>query len=112
MKYLIIILPILFACAEKSSFEQKPDDLMTEVQMKEVLKEMILIESHLQATQPSIESVQKAMQLNGKEILANHKIGAEQFEKSMEYYSAHQEELSKIYEKIIDELKVEQVKNE
>ncbi len=112
MRILIFIIPLFFACSEVSSYEDKPEGLLTDIQMKSVLKEMILVESHLQANLPTIDLVQKSMKLNGKAILEKHKVTELQFEQSMDYYFAHQEELSKIYETIIDELKLEKVRNE
>jgi hypothetical protein len=72
-----------------------------------VLKDMTLIESHIQSKYLHVSRFQKTMNMSGKKILDHYSIKHKRFEESMEYYGSRQEEMQSIYAQILDSLNKE-----
>jgi hypothetical protein len=72
-----------------------------------VLKDMTLIESHIQTKYLHVSRFQKTMKLSGKKVLDHYSISHKRFEESMEYYGTRQEEMQSIYSQVLDSLNKE-----
>ncbi len=103
IRFLFFLL-ILVACQEKHQHVAVPNPLIEETEMQEILKEMILLESHIQPKHPDYQDALAEMHLSGDAVLKKHGIDKTVFEKNMEYYSANQELLQQMYTNILEEL--------
>lgn len=108
MRFFIIAALLLFAsCSDTIGGKAKPDNLIPRDTMVLVLKDMILIESHIQSKYMHVSRFQKTMKLSGKKILDGYKISHSRFESSIDYYGSHQEQMQSIYTEILDSLNKE-----
>lgn len=119
MRYLFFLLVLLFAaCGNEPEALQKPDDLIPEEKMVNVLADVHLLEAALTLRQPSLRqpmimradpSIVQAPAGGGKslqyyDIFKKHELTREQYEKAMLWYTSHPEELNLIYDKVLVEL--------
>lgn len=108
MRYLTICCLVLFAsCSDKMGGKEAPENLIPRDSMVIVLKDLILIESHIQSKFMHVSRFQKTMKMSGKNILDGYKISHSRFESSMDYYGSHQEQMQSIYTEILDSLNKE-----
>ncbi|MGC6434614.1 MAG: DUF4296 domain-containing protein [Crocinitomicaceae bacterium] len=105
MKVLIFISFIgLFGCSTKIDRPDKPKDIVPLDTFKTVLKEMIIMETHIKQKQPIIMYYYPSMRATGKEVMRKYKIDSTRYRTSFEFYSKDQDEMIKIYSSIIDEI--------
>jgi hypothetical protein len=83
---------------------QKPNDLIPRDTMVMLLKDLTLIESHIQNRYNSVDQYQETMILSGDAVLKKYSISRSRLDKSMDYYGSHQEVLNGIYSEILDSL--------
>jgi hypothetical protein len=69
-----------------------------------VLKEMTLLEAHIQTKYMHVSRFKETMLLSGKKLLKNYRITSQRYEESMAYYGARQDEMQSIYSEILDSL--------
>ncbi|MFN5149902.1 MAG: DUF4296 domain-containing protein [Flavobacteriia bacterium] len=99
-----LITAILFSCKEKGAVYSEPDDLIPRDTMVILLKDLTLIEAHVQNKYNSVVQYQKTMIRSGNEVLKAYGISPDRLDRSMDYYSSNQKMLSGIYSEILDSL--------
>ncbi|MEY3236338.1 MAG: hypothetical protein RI883_439 [Bacteroidota bacterium] len=104
---LLIFFLILSSCSDYTSGRPTPQNLIPRDTVVMVLKDMTLIESHIQTKYLHVSRFQKTMKLSGKKVLDHYSISHKRFEESMEYYGTRQEEMQSIYSQVLDSLNKE-----
>lgn len=104
---LFISLIILGSCADSIGGKVTPGNLIPRDSMVIVLKDLILVESHVQSKYMHVSRFQKTMKMSGKKILDEYGISHNRFESSMDYYGSHQDQMQSIYTEILDSLNKE-----
>lgn len=104
---LLIFFLILSSCSDYTSGRPTPQNLIPRDTLVMVLKDMTLIESHIQTKYLHVSRFQKTMKLSGKKVLDHYSISHKRFEESMEYYGTRQEEMQSIYSQVLDSLNKE-----
>lgn len=102
MKKYFLILLVVVACS--SELMDKPLNLMTKEQMVAFLIDSHLIEGKLQTIKINTDSLKLIFLDLEKELYQEHHIDSEQFMQSYHYYLHEVDELSEIYEAVIDSL--------
>jgi hypothetical protein len=97
------------ACSDGMSGISKPNDLIPRDSMVKILKEMSLLESHIQAKYIHVARFQETMKRSGKKLLDTYGISHDRFNRSMDYYGSQQEEMKSIYAEILDSLNSEAI---
>ena len=80
------LLIFLYSCSEGLNGWKKPDDLIPRDTMVMVLKDLSLIEAHIQNKYNSVDQYHKTMILSGNEVLKQYHISRNRLERSMDYY--------------------------
>jgi hypothetical protein len=109
LKILVILTSVLLfaSCSDEMTVFPEPDNLIPKDTMVMVLKEMTLMESHIQSKYIHVARFQKTMLLSGNAILDKYHVTATRYEESMNYYGSHQVEMQEIYSEILDQLNSE-----
>jgi len=102
VKKFFLILLVALACS--SELKDKPLNLMTKEQMVAFLIDSHLIEGKLQTIKINTDSLKLIFLDLEKELYQDHHIDSEQFMQSYHYYLHEVDELSEIYEAVIDSL--------
>lgn len=107
--YLLILLSILalFSCSESFSGYPEPKDIIPRDTMVILLKDLTMIEAHVQNKLNSVDQYQRTMILSGNDVLKKYGVSRDRLDRSMDYYGSHQEILSGIYTEILDSLNLE-----
>ncbi|GJM27797.1 MAG: hypothetical protein DHS20C17_04320 [Cyclobacteriaceae bacterium] len=87
---------------------EKPENLMTKGQMTAFLIDSHLIEGNLQTIKIDQDSLEKIFYTLEKDLYKKHKIDSEQFMLSYHYYLHQTNELSEIYDAVIDSLSLQE----
>lgn len=82
----------------------KPDGLIPETKMIQVLKDLTVMEAHVQQKYPSIQQNYKVMIETGDAIFKKHGIDSLAFKESMDYYGSRQEKMQELYSKVLDQI--------
>lgn len=82
----------------------KPANLIPRDTMVMVLKDMTLIESHIQTKYMHVSHFQETMKKSGKLVLDQYNLSHSRYEESMDYYGSRQEQMQSIYAEILDSL--------
>lgn len=93
----------LYSCTNKLE-KSAPDNLIARDTMVLLLKDLSLIEAHIQNEYVHVSRFQKTMILSGDKILEKYKISRDRLNESMDYYGSHQSEMQSIYTEILDSL--------
>lgn len=106
MRLLFIFLIVIsfVSCSDSIQGLSKPSDLIPRDSMVLLLKELTLIESHVQQKYLHVSRFHKTMQLSGNRILKKYHISDSRFERSIDYYGSRQEQMQSIYTEILDSL--------
>ncbi|MES2589219.1 MAG: DUF4296 domain-containing protein [Bacteroidota bacterium] len=100
MKAIYLILMVLLgfiSCEMKINQVPEPTNLISKEKMALILEEIMVIENHIQNRFPHISQFQESVKSSGDLILKKHDVSFKQFEKSLEYYGARQDEMKEIY---------------
>jgi hypothetical protein len=102
MRYAVIslVMGALLACGKGRA----PSDLIGEEQFVNVMVDVHLAEASVQHLRLSADSAKLVLADHYATIMDKHNIEHQQFTTSFEYYRQHPDELSKIYEKVIERL--------
>lgn len=100
----LFITAILMSCSDGIKGFKEPDDLIPRDTMVLLLKDLTLIEAHVQNKYNGVDQYRETMLLSGNEILKNYNIPRDRLNRSMDYYGSHQEILAGIYSEILDSL--------
>jgi hypothetical protein len=82
----------------------KPNDLIPRDTMVMVLKDLTVIESHIQNKYVSVTRFKRIMEISGDHVLKDYNLSMKRLERSMDYYGSRQELMSGIYAEILDSL--------
>ena len=104
-KYFLVLL-LAFACSEDKA--EKPDNLMTKEQMVAFLIESHLAEGNLQVVKIDRDSLEVLFEQMEKELYIKHNIDSAQFMQSYHYYLHQPDQLSGIYDAVIDSLSLKE----
>ncbi len=131
----LFVLILLFGCSEPDPAVptiERPADLIEESKMVMVLADVHLLEAAISATTPPprsrgpmlapgqdavhnnpVDGYENRKPLPYYDIFAKHKVSREQYERSMQYYSADPAAFALLYDKVIAELtkRHEELKN-
>lgn len=94
----------LLSCSNGMDGVSKPSDLIPRDTMVMVLKDLTVIESHIQNKITSVTHYKRTMEMSGDEVLRNYHLTMKRLERSMDYYGSRQELMSGIYSEILDSL--------
>ncbi len=92
------------ACSDSLVSNNKPKNLIPRDSMVQVLKEMTLLEAHIQTKFMHVSRFKETMLLSGKKLLEKHHISSQRYEESMAFYGSRQDEMQSIYGEILDSL--------
>ena len=93
---------LLNACS--SSNKNKAEEILSETQMVEVLTDIYLTEGKLNSLRIPKDSAEYLFKTIEPTIFAEHGIDSTVYKRSFQYYITNYEELSRIYELVIDSL--------
>jgi hypothetical protein len=95
---------VLWGCQGDLSLPAAPDDLIEKDSMVVLLKDMSLLESAVQLRYQNVTTYYKIMGATGRNYLKDQHVDPKRFERSYDYYVAHETELMSIYEQVLDSL--------
>ena len=104
---LVILLSSLIACKREPYALSEPDALIPKDTMIIVLKDLTLMESHLQTKYVQLSNYYKSLKLSGDGILMKYNISPKRLESSLIYYGSKQLEMQEIYASILDTLTIQ-----
>lgn len=104
---LLFSLSILFSCTNKMEHKPAPADLIARDTMVMLLKDLSLIEAHIQNEYLHVSKFQKTMIMSGDKVLEKYHVSRDRLNASMDYYGARQTEMQSIYTEILDSLNKE-----
>jgi hypothetical protein len=107
---LIAVCLCLFSCENEATVAAKPDQLIPQDTMIMVLKRISLIEAHMMNSTLPLVSVHSLLKKSCEKVLTDFHLRPDRFERSMDYYASHQEEMTTIYTAILDSLTMESSK--
>lgn len=102
--WLVVLLLILFGCKE----EKRPEGILTEPQMVEVLRHMYLSEERLNQVAIPYDSMGKLLPYVKSKVYEKAGVSDSLFRVSMQYYMAHPKQLEYIYTALVDSLGLEE----
>lgn len=103
-------LMLLSACSGKDKKAGFPEDGLNEDQMVAVLIDFQINETLVASFPGASDTLNNATLYEYEQTLEKHHITKEQFEKSMDFYSLHPEELTTIMTRVVDSLSVMEAK--
>lgn len=106
MKILSILLcsVIFIACSSNVDGKAEPDNLIPRDSIVLILKDLIVIEAHVQTKYVHVSQYHKLMTKSGLEVLKKYHVSHDRFESSIDYYGSRQEMMQSIYAEILDSL--------
>ena len=107
---LFVFFLVLFSCHQGIQRADPPEDLISEEQMIQVTKDLMLMEGHINLTYKDMNTFYKIMGSSSKAVYIKHGFTKEQYTRSFEYYAADQRKMTEIYSKILDDLTLEKGK--
>lgn len=103
----ISFLLILSSCTRTIDRVPEPEKLIPRDKMITVLKEMMKLESHIQAQYGQVSTYYKVMRQSGDSLLLSFQLDRKTFESSLDYYGSRQNEMQDIYSETLDQLNAE-----
>ena len=108
MKFLIpVLLVFLYSCSSELKKPQAPDDLISRDSMVVVMRQLVVLESHIDSKYQNVQNYHKLVKKTGNKLLEDFNISPARFERSYDYYAGHQEKLQSIYTEVLDSLNIE-----
>jgi hypothetical protein len=106
MKCFIVLYAIvlLSACQLSSNSEKNTSKLIHKDTLVSVLRELMLVESHVQFMYGQVSIYKDVMKESGLAILKKHALKEDRFDYTMNYYGTHQAELITLYKQVLDSL--------
>lgn len=102
--WLMVLLLIIFGCKE----DKRPEGILTEPQMVEVLRHMYLAEERLNRVAIPYDSMGKLLPYVKNRVYEQAGVSDSLFRVSMQYYMAHPKQLEYIYTALVDSLGLEE----
>jgi len=103
----VFLLIILSACQGGIKKPAAPKDLLTRDSMVVVLHDLVILESYIESRYNQVQNFHGVMSASGKACLKGYRISPKRFERSFDYYAAHQDELQSIYSDVLEKLNKE-----
>jgi hypothetical protein len=103
----ILLLFVLFSCTNQIGSKPAPNNLIEKDKFVNIIKELSLVESHVQLKYGHVSRFQETMMMSGKAIFKQYKVTPKQFEASMDYYASHQTQMQEIYAAVLESLNQE-----
>ncbi len=109
MKKIIGLIGVLFvfSCTDQIGAKPEPADLIEKEKFVQIIKELSLIESHVQLKYGHVSRFQETIILSAQVIFKKNKVTPKQYEKSMDYYASHQLQMQEIYAEVLELLNQE-----
>mgnify|MGYP006154065537 CR=1 FL=1 len=104
---LLFFMVLLVGCNSTLKKPDAPVDLLSQSKMIEVTKDLMLLEAGIENRYGQVAKYHKVMSASGKQLLKTHGITEKQYFTSLEYYSIHQEEMTRIYSVVLDSLNIQ-----
>jgi hypothetical protein len=104
MKKWFFIALLFASCSPGVARKEAPDNLIEKDKMIEVLTELMKLEGHANAKYGQVTKYEKLMLATADSLFKAEGVTAKQFDASYEYYAHQQEDLRKMYEKVLDNL--------
>ena len=92
------------SCNEGIQYPDAPKDLIPREKMIHLLKEISILESGIQDAYPGVNRFHKTMIRSVDSLFKAEGVTSEQYEQSMDYYSARQSEMAKMYDEAIQQM--------
>ncbi|WKZ58523.1 MAG: DUF4296 domain-containing protein [Cyclobacteriaceae bacterium] len=100
----LLVVPMLLSCKD----DKRPDGILTEPQMVEVLRHMYLSEERLNQVAIPYDSMGKLLPYVKSKVYEQAGVSDSLFRVSMQYYMAHPKQLEYIYTALVDSLGLEE----
>jgi hypothetical protein len=94
----------LNSCGKSIEITEEPTDLIPRDSMVMLLKRVTLLEAHAQNSQLLPQQAQRLVKTSCEDVLKEFHVNFERFDRSMNYYASHQEEMQSIYTAVLDSL--------
>lgn len=101
---LFVLICLLASCRDEVKGFDSTDNLVPRDTMVMLIKDMSLLESHVQMKYIQVNRYHKTMKKSGDIILKKYQVSPERYESSLNYYGSHQEEMQSIYSQVLDSL--------
>jgi hypothetical protein len=101
-----MLILVFFACSNPQAPEGETD-ILDKDKMAEMLTDLQLVESVIRISAAEQETNVDSIDYNTA-VFERHNISREQFERSMEYYTQHPDQLEEIYDQVIVKLSEKQ----
>lgn len=109
MRRLFVLILMLASCSGNLDVAEKPANLLTESQMEDVLRDLMILEGHINQKYETVNRYHKIMSKSGKVLLAKKNITAKQYEESFIYYNANPEKMERILDNVFDGFQKESI---
>jgi hypothetical protein len=104
-KFLFIaFLFLIQSCDDGLNGLEKPENLLPEDQMIELMTDMLILEGHIQNTYSTVNRYYKVMSASGRDYLKTKHVSEKQYEDSFIYYNGNKEKFKKIIDKVQENL--------
>ena len=101
--YLSILACLLCACYNTE--EKIPENILSETVFEDILKQIHLSEGAFELHKTNgMKNAKNELAHNYSTIYETHEITADDFNKTLDYYAQHPEQLEKIYTRILEQL--------
>ncbi len=98
------ILFFLISCSSELKLKDKPKNLISKDSMVVLLKDLSILESHINLKYPQIQTSYKTIINSSELIFKKYNIDTNRFNSSMEYYIVHQKDMQAIYSQVLDSI--------
>lgn len=102
--FFLLLLLLFSACRDEVTGRKQPNNLIPTDSMVMILKDLTLIESHIQMKYLQVTTYKETMKRSGQVIMDKYRISRDRFETSMDYYGTRQLEMQDIYARVLDSL--------
>ena len=101
-------LGLLIACTSCQSYDRKPEGLLSHEQMREILRDIYIVEDKLNRMNLGVDSSRQMIYIFKEKVLAKHGTNDSIFTLSYDYYVDRPKELELIYTALVDSLQLEE----
>ena len=101
-KYFLIIALFIFGCTTELKTAREPQNLIPRDTFIMLLKDLTVLESHIQLKYPTIQQSYKTINKSSAIVFKKYNIDTARFNNSMTYYISKQKDMIAIQSQIID----------
>ncbi len=101
-KYFLIISLLTFSCTTELKIASEPENLIPRDTFVMILKDLTVLESHIQLKYPTIQQSYKTINKSSLIVFKKYNIDTARFNNSMTYYISRQKDMVSIQSQIID----------